>query len=308
MKSSNTLLMFVFFALLGLFIAKKTLFKPQKRSFRTTLTNIDENGIDRFTIQSGSQNPLIELIKNDHQWTVKQGTLSAIADSAIVANTLQQLAHIKTTQLVSKSKDEWTKYELNDNTAKIAALYQGSKLQAKVLIGKFNYNPNTRTGVSYARLPQEEDVYALQGFLSASLPKDFNSFRKTDLIAISSDNIKQLDVTINGKHWSLSHNNKKWSGNTRIDSVKMDYYVKKISHLKARNFAQTNDPSLTSPLAELKISSTDDANPFTIKAYQNPEKSNEFIIKSNQNDAYFTSDSTGVFKTLFLDWDGVVGS
>ncbi len=38
------------------------------------------------------------------------------------------------------------------------------------------------------------------------------------------------------------------------------------------------------------------------KAGDNQDPTGSFVIKSNQNDAYFNSDSTGLFRKLVLDF------
>ncbi len=305
MKSKNTILMIAFFALFGLFILKKTVLKAPERSFKSTLTNIDISDIDQLTLQAeGTNSPLIQLRRENNEWQLSQDNQSTVADSSIVEGLIKQLAHIKTKQLVAKTKDKWSAYELDDSKAKVVSLFHHDKLLAKLMIGKFDFNPNTRSGLSYVRLNQDEDVYAIDGFLAAGIPKDFNGFRKTKLVNTAVNEISHLDLNMEDKHWSATKSDGQWSANVAIDSTKISQYLQKIAQLKGHKFAENEKMPPGAAIAELNISSAENTNLCSIKAYRNNDK--EFVLKSNQNDAYFASDSSGIFKTIFLDWKDVV--
>lgn len=294
---NNKTLGLLFFALLGLLIAKKTILKPTNRSFKQELTSFDSASVDKVTIQLEGV-PLTTLTKKGDKWEASNGSLTVPAKEGSMSGFLTELSNIKTKQLVSRSADKWMDYEVDEAKGKRIDLYAGSKKLAGLNIGRFNFNQQTRSGLSYARLSDEDDIYAIDGFLAMSAAKDFNSFRNNQLFNIESSKIESVSMEGEGTVQSLSKAiDGGWLKNqTGVDSTAAAGYLNGLLALTGSKF-NDNFPTTTSPIKTLRVGEA------TLQAYANP--SGGFTLKSSQNDAYFDSDSTGIFKKAFLDLEGL---
>ncbi len=306
MKNKNYILMLAFFALLGFYVAKKTILKPKARSFKSALTDLDESTISKISIHpNGSTSPEILLNKKDNQWVVSDGTNTYPTEENQVEGMLKELSNLKTKQLISKSKDKWATYEVDDTKGKIVSLYSGDQLKSKLYIGKFGFNQTTRSGVSYARLADESDVYALNGFVSMSIPKDINTLRKKKMVSIKKDDMQTLDLNIENNHWSLQKDeNNHWNGDIAVDSTKINAYLQKLSNLNGKTFSNLTQNPSSEKIAHLVVHSKDNAS-TTINIYRNPDSDKNFIAQSTDNEALFETDSTGIFKTIVTDWQNL---
>jgi len=294
---NNKTLGLIFFVLLGLLIAKKTILKPTMRSFKQELTSFDSATIDKVTIQIAGS-PMTTLTKNGEQWEASDGSLSVPAKEGSVSGLISELSSIKTKQLVSRSPEKWADYEVDEARGKRIDLYAGGKKITGLNIGRFNFNQQTRSGVSYARLSDEDDIYALDGFLSMSAAKDFNSFRNNKLLTIDAASLESITLEADGSVQSLGRAiDGGWLKNQSvIDSTAAAGYIAGLNSLTGSKF-NDNFSGATAPLKTLKVGTE------TITAFQNPLGG--FTLKSSQNDAYFDTDSTGIFKKAFLDFEAM---
>ncbi len=292
---NNKTLGLIFFVLLGLLIAKKTILKPTNRSFKQELTSFDSAAVDKVTIQLEGA-PMTTLTKKGEQWEASNGSITVPAKEGSISGFLTELSNIKTKQLVSRSADKWLEYEVDERKGKRIDLYAGGKKLAGLNIGRFNFNQQTRSGLSYARLSDENDIYAIDGFLAMSAAKDFNSFRNNQLFNIEARNIEAVTLETEAGVQSLSKAiDGGWLKNqTGVDSTAAARYVTSLSSLTGAKFNDNFSVS-GAALKTLKMGSA------TLAAYANP--AGGFTLKSSQNDAYFDSDSTGIFKKAFLDWE-----
>ena len=291
---NNKTLGLIFFVLLGLLIAKKTILKPTNRSFKQELTAFDSAAVDKVTIQLEGA-ALTTLTRKGEQWEASNGSITVPAKEGSIDGFLSELSNIKTKQLVSRSADKWSEYEVDEAKGKRIHLYAGSKKLAGLNIGRFNFNQQTRSGLSYVRLSDEDDIYAIDGFLAMSAAKDFNSFRNNKLLDIETNTIETVTLEAAGAVQSLSKAiDGGWlKDQTGIDSTAAVRYINGLNALSGTKFNDNFSGSGAMPLKTLRVGDA------TLTAYANP--AGGFTLKSSQNEAYFDSDSTGVFKKAFLD-------
>lgn len=294
MNWNNKILAIVFFVLLGIWILKNFVSQPKTRSFRATLVQVDTSMVNKIMLYpKGNEGEYIQLSKNGSEWKASNGTLDVPAESARVGSLLGQLVSVPTKQLITKSAEKHADYEVNEEKGKIIELYQGEELVNKLIFGRFNFNQNTRTGTSYARLADEDDVYALDGFMSMSFDTDFNSFRNKKLMSLSIAEIKGL--VYNGNPIIPAESGMWNYSELEIDSLAMANYLNGLSSPTGTNFSDAFIPS-SEPDKSLQITADNRIGPITIQAFAENDK---FIIKSSENDAFFESDSVGIFNTIF---------
>ena len=310
MKFGNKQLAIIFFVLLGIWITKTYVFKPSKRSFKEFLVQVDTSSVNRVILYpEGESGGNLSLTRSGSTWEASNGSLTVKAKSTSVRSILGQLVSMSTKQLVSKSVDKHADYEVDAQTGKIVEVYQGDKLIEKFVVGRFNFNQNTRQAVSYARNFNEDDIYSIDGFMSMSFNTDFNSFRVTSLLNFSPTDVKSVDLNMGGQSlaFNRSLDNSFVSNEGQvIDSTAMTSYLSSLSNLSGSDFNDAFNPT-SAPSFQLNLVADNATTSLEIDIYNQGSNENpSYVIKSSQNEAYFDSDDNGIFKTIISDYLNLV--
>jgi hypothetical protein len=299
-RRDNIILGGIFLFLLVFYILQKTVFKPDPRSFRAELTAFDPGLIDR--VQYSHDDQTMEMTKTEKGWLISQNELQLKAKQGELENLLEVLSAVKTKQLVSRNPEKWIEYEVDNNNARKYQLFSGEQLVSALHIGKFTFDQQRQSGTSFARLSDENETYSIEGFLSMIASRNFNSFRENRLLQFESSAIDQIKL-ISGDLEELVDKSidGQWIYNgTPLDSALISNYFRNLSNLMGQQFNDDFIPGNGFGIIQ-SISLGDD---ITVDNYLNPEGG--FVLKSNQNDAFFNSDSSGIFKQIFTDFEDIL--
>ena len=293
----NKTLWIIFASLLALFLLSKLFSKKTVRSFTTDIIQIDSTVVDKIVFHNTPPATPFQLLKSNGSWKVKNDNLEADAMSSTVTALLQNLNSIKAERPIAKTEDKWAEYEVDDTKGKRIELFNGSKKLEDLVIGRFNFNQQTRSAKSYIRRSNDNNVYVVDGFISMTISQSMDSYRNKKLLSLQSD-IQELQLQTETGNSSLKKENY-WlnqSGEV-LDSTAMASYTNALKNLTGSTFYDAGVPS-GNPLKQLEIM-TSAGEKSIIKCYSTD---GSFVIHSSQNpESYFSSDSTGVFKSLFLD-------
>lgn len=300
MKFNNKILTIVFAGLLALLLFQKFVRKPEVRSFKNELVSIDTSSIDKILFKPKGENTSIELKRANGAWQATSNGTAFNATGSSVASLLAPATNIKALQLVAKSQEKWSEYEVDDVNGKKIELYSGNSLQASFYVGRFNFNQNTRSAKTYVRLNDDEDIYVVDGFLSMTYEKKLDDFRNKKLVnGMSTSNISKIEVSspdYNGYIEKDLNNNWINKGNVTIDSSSVANYLNKIVNLTGNEIVLKNDAE---NYALIKIEGGSQSQ--TISIFKTED--NRFFINSSTNsDVFFKSDSTSLFKSAYLDF------
>ena len=302
MKFNNKILGLLFIGLMAMFLVSKILNKPQVKSFKDVLVNIDTSAVDKIVFYPKGTAAKITIERNGGFWEADDGSLKITATSSSVNALLSPTTNIKALQLISKNESKWSEYEVDDNSGKKIELYTGNKLLSGFYVGRFNFNQNTRSAKTYMRLADENDIYVVDGFLSMSYEKQFNDFRNKRLVndlsiddlstvKLISDDIKITIEKDLSNHW-VDENNK------MLDSLKTTRAVQGLVNLMGNEIIDFK-PNASNRIARLILISGEKSEQV-IDIYKKDES--DFVLTSSGNkNVYFRSDSTGIFKTAYLD-------
>jgi len=243
-------------------------------------------------------NAKFEILKNGDSWIVKNSTVQADAQISSISSLLNNLNSIKAQRPVAKSKDKWTEYEVDEEKGKRIELFSGSKSVEDLVIGRFNFNQQTRSAKSYVRRSNDDSVYVIDGFISMSINQSMDAFRDKTVAKFPANSLVSLNLESELGSRILKKENYWLNQNGEIqDSSAMVNLVNSLSNVNGSTFY---DIPLTerTPLKTLTL--MDIAGKSTkISCF---ESNGSFVIHSSQNpNSYFESDSSGIFKTLFLD-------
>jgi len=293
MKFNNKILGAIFLALLLLYIFKKFISKPEVRSFKEFIVQVDTSMVDKIDIyHKGNSEPSLGS--------------SYKAESDQINALLGGMTGIKPKQLISKDPQKLKDYELEDDTGvKLEVFGKGKKLES-FIIGRFNFDQQARTATSYLRSTDENDIYSADGFLSMSFNKKLDDFRNKKLFKnLSVDNINKIVLQDGSMTYEISKdldNNWLNSSGSAVDSLKAQSYLNSLPNMSGSEFSSLHTIEDSTPLSTLTFI-TDKQLTIAVKTVVDSEKEGSFLLASSLNPgSVFRSDTVGLYNRLISDF------
>jgi len=305
MKLNNKILAIVFSALVLVLLYQKFINKADSRSFKDVLFELDSAQIDEIRLIN--RGIVSELEKTDGGWILKadNGDRYPVSSSA-VSPLLDAARGIKTQQLVSRSSEKHSEYELDDASGKLLECYSKGKLLGAFYAGRFNFDQAKRSGKTYVREAGDSDIYSTEGFLSMSLDRKPDDFRIKELLAeVKPEGINKIVLEEGSTSQTIEKTlDGSWVGtdSAMLDSLLVANYLNSVSSARGLEFVHRDSISGTVH-SKLKLSTT--KGEFTVEIYKN-ENGSYIISNKNNMDQSFSSDSTSLFKTMYLDFKALL--
>lgn len=303
----NKTLLLIFLGLLVVFLATQFAFEKKTRTFKTELIQLDTASITSILLYPKSDNQEETLLKKEgNLWVVSKGNTTTEANQGAVQSILRNLALIKTKRVASKSIEKWADYEVEESSGSRVKAYAGDKLLEDFIVGRFNFNQQSRQGISYVRLTKGNEVYAVDGFLSMTMGQGFDAYRNKEILNISKDNVTQITINTLGTTTVLQKGIADWTQDgATIDSTTIATYLTGLASVSGTSFVDDFDEINSQSLLykTLSLEGNNIASPIIIKAFRDTTQAQPFIIQSSLNEgSYFASGADGVFEKLFGSW------
>jgi len=283
----------------------------KNQSFKSQLTDFDIDQVSEIVIKPkmGGEEVLFE--KKGQNWMVSQTEQTFNADNKQIANMLESIAHLKAKRLASKSENGWKKYEVTDSLAVQVEVNGDNGELANLYIGKFSYsqppqsqNPyqqNQGVMTSFVRLADEDETYAVDGFLKMSFNKDIKNYRDQSVINIPKNEIAQVKVVQPNGDFVLKKSGDLWlMDGLAADSAATAQYISKLANLKSRDFLapeQFSAPNSNYVLSILNVNGQELVNVEAI--YSDPT---HIAIRSSTNPGtVFDGTQSDLFRKLFVN-------
>jgi hypothetical protein len=307
LKKINTRTLVLALLILGvlLFI---TLFRDSvghEKTFRDTFYNVDSSQIKTILLYPQNENHQEVRLMNvsEKHWEVQNKTIKSDADTAAVQSLLKMIVHLKPVRLSANEKERWKDFNVTDSLGtRIKALDAAQKVLIDLVVGKFSYNQQSRSGITYVRLYDDEKVYAVDGFLSPMINQGLEHWRNKIIISGAKENWTRLTFSCpTDTGYTLSKKGNKWMiDNEKCDSIKINRFLDRIVHFQGNKFIDKFDAGNQKERFSLKVEGNNQTNTIIVKVYQGPDSTEQYILNSNLNPkAYFSGNAGGLFKTLF---------
>ena len=301
---NNKKLLLIFLGLLGIYLISQYGFKPKTRSFKTELIQIDTTNVNSiFLYPKNDNHEEIILKKEGTDWIASQGNITTKANQGAITSLLKSLSLIQTKRVAAKNAEKWKDYEVEESNGSRIKVYADSELLEDFIVGRFNFNQQTRQGISYVRLTNEKEVYAVDGFLSMTMGQGFDAYRNRQLLAIKPADITHISIDTEGLTETYSKIGNEWSSNGNpIDSAQMATYLNGLQYLSGSEFVDDFDELQANSLRYQTVSleGNNMSEPVLVTVYRDTSRTPPFIIQSSINsDSYFSSDENGIYEKLF---------
>ncbi len=223
---------------------------------RNAVVKFDTAKVNKITIENGKTGDVV-LNKVNKMWKVKSATGTKVykADRQQVANALEQVNNIMPTSIVTRDKNKFRRYEV-DSTGTRVQINDGNKNLSDFYIGRFQYSgPGQMT--TYVRPSGQNNVYAVNGYLSDSFTKKLNKWRNRKIWTIKKANISKIDMIYPADSSFSAEPVKKGQWVSGKDTLDMGIFTSVLDHFlnfSAYDYENGMTPSeFGKPLYEIKI-------------------------------------------------------
>lgn len=301
----NKKLAIILVALVAVFLIGRLLSGKGESNFDSNLVSVDTANVDKIAM-TGPHGTVI-LTRDGGSWVVSDGAgKQAPALKTMAQGVLSNLISIQSQRIITSSPDKWVDYEVTDTSGTHVVASHSGKTLADLMIGRFAFNQATRSGTSYIRKAGQDDVHAIDGFLSMNFTRDFDSFRDKSLATLTPADVKNLSL-ISGqdgvtKNIAKSADGKWMDDNMPLDSATVAGYLSGLRFLNGTTFDDHFSPQGKTPVYTLDINTNSQLEPLQITCYGG-EGNSPFVFHSSHNpDAYFASDSTQLYQTVIASF------
>jgi hypothetical protein len=286
--------------------------RKQQGSFLRELVSVDRQKTTSFVvIPKGMMEDAISLEKKEDRWVVGSQGKTYQANRELVDQIFWMLSPMVPEQLVSRNQEDWHELEVNESQGIRVKVYEGNRITGDFVIGKFNFQQQFVQGQqqpkisTYIRLTGSNDVYAVEGFLSASFPQSLDQYRDQAVMNVRTADIERISVEGNGEYdYELTRAGESWFINgTLADSASTAFYLDVISWVSSNGFVEEEAEGwLTIPSMKLTVERKNGA-PVKVTAYP-ADPSHQYFITSSQNPgAVFSGTINDLFETIFHPQD-----
>lgn len=305
LKKFNTTTLLVILAVLIALVFLTKIFDDKKggRTFREELVNVDTSLVDKILLYpQANQGKEIRIVKEGSLWSVQGEGVSYEADSSYIRNLLGTFSLIKPQRLAATDKSRWKDFNVDDSLGTKLEFYSGEKNVMGMVVGKFSYNQMSRSGISYLRLLEDDDVYAVDGFIPMSVNQPFNEWRNKNVLRTNKEDLTKISFSYPDSSFVLAKQNGKWIiENAEVDSGRIDKYISDISFISNSSFVD-NYSAASTPAFWVTIEGNNMPGPVVIKAFA-ADSANQFFIHSSYNPKAWFSSAKGnlagrIFKKL----------
>ncbi len=303
---NNKTLFIILAALLAIYIFSQIGGKKENRSFKADIISIDTSKVSKIIFTAKNTLDEILLQKQNDSWILSQGDQTLACDPESIRNLLAQVIDVKAKRLAATKEDKWLKYEVDEKNGTPIKFFYGDQLASEFIVGRFNVNQQRQTMESFIRLKDGPRVYATDSYLPLALLNGIDGFRNKTIVDLDPSQIKGIEYSNGTAVQDLAFQAGKWIKNgVEMDSTKVANWVAKISNFKGTQFLK--DTELLSSAKPIKSITIKGIENTSVDLFLNPGEGKKFVIKSSSNNsAYFQSDSTGIYKSIFEDLESVI--
>ncbi len=316
-KFNNRNLLIVLLGLAGILVLTRVFTaKKAERTLDADLVEIDTGRISNILIYpQAEQGTELAFSRNGSSWNVTKDELSVPADKNSIGHVLDELMNLKADRLVARSQEKWPEFHVNDSLGTRVLIKEGKKTTLDMIIGRFNYQPPTGgysasgqqygTGITYVRNSDEDEVYAVEGFLAMSFNQGFNNWRDQTVCRLTRDQITRVIFEYPADSGFVAQKlDMNWTINGILaDSTSMAQYLDGLSRKTHVEFADGFSP-LSNPVYQVTFEGMN-MDPLLIRVYS--QLGDELILHSSINpESYFRITRDGVFRDIFKSSYGLI--
>jgi len=211
----------------------------KESTFDQQIVSIDSTRVSKIILYPKSNNHKeVKLVKQHDKWQIQTASNKFKNVPPEKVNELIKAAlKIQPLRLAAKNEKKWKEYQVDTSGTRVE-MYEDDDKTLDIVIGKFMFQePQSMT--TFVRLTNENNVYAVDGFLEFIFNKTAESFRNEILVNLVNDEINKVSLNYTtDSSFVLEKVNGKWFINGEsADSAKTADYTRTLSNLRSPEFA-----------------------------------------------------------------------
>jgi len=188
----------------------------------------------------------VTLERGEGSWTVN----GFRADSATVARFWEAVGEAKVADLVGSNPDNHPRLGVTADSAWTVEVHQAQGTRS-LLVGK----SGTRYGTAYVRLPDQAEVYLLEGGLRPTLTRALDDWRSKRIARVDTSAVQQIELDRGGARYTLQRADSTWvmADGSEADGTTVRDLLSELARMDASGFygAQDSLPLLAGTLRAL---------------------------------------------------------
>lgn len=273
--------------------------KTGEITFKKEIAKIDTSAVTTISVFPQSDNHKeVKLSKRGKTWQAERGSIIAQADNNNIQNLLINFSTLTAERLAAKDKSKWKNFGVDDSSGTRVKFFAGNNIVLDIIIGRFSFNNMSRQGISYVRLYDSEEVYAVEGFLPMDVNQPFNQWRNKTITNLNKSNFTKLTFSYpSDSGFVLLKDGTRWKVDTSpADSAKIEQFLNEIAYVNSTSFS--DNFSETTPQMTLTIEGNNMPS-VTIKAFPS-DTVKKFILYSSCNPStYFEAGNENLHSKFF---------
>ncbi len=244
----------------------------------------------------------IKFNKESDIWMLSFENTKVGVDDNMLNGILLGIQNLKPVSLASNSDSKWEKYEVTDSLGIRLVITDNAGETTELILGKFDYNQETRVSVNYVRVANSDEVYAVDGYLSMAFDRTPESFRDRSLI--TADHLLWTRVTYTypgDSSFVMISNQGRWEiEGVKTDSISAINYLASMGRLGGNLFVDDLDISELTPTHTI-VFEGENIDKITLNAFYVGEP-HGFVVTSSEN-KYAVVSGNDLFDRTFISKD-----
>jgi hypothetical protein len=296
-KLNSKILLIVLILLVSIFILSRLFRAPSLESnVRRDLISLDTATVDEIKILTQKQEGEIKLSRQGNTWRVNKAQLQAETDRGLVNSFLGSIKSLKPLRLATRKKEKWEEFNVGDKGIHVT-IYNAGKKQADIIVGKTGFSQGG--SYTYLRLSDENETYAVEGFLESSFNRSYNDWRNKTILKLKKEDITKITYQYpTDSSFVVEKRDSVWyTSNTLADQNKVELLLNQLTFKNLTEF-QTGFIASDTPTVTVKIDGKA-GNLITIKGWKLSEQ--QWVINSSlQKDVYFSAPFSSITSDILI--------
>jgi len=193
---------------------------------------IDPDRVDAIRIEGATGAIRLERVTGG--WTVN----GMRADSALVASFLDAMASAHVGSLVAHNPDNHARMGVSADSTTTVTL-EADQQSSTVLLGK----SGSGFGTVFARLPDEDDVYQIDGNIRSPATRTVEAWRNKLLASVDTASVARLRIGRNGGEYVVARTDSSWTldGQAAADAPTVRNILAELADFRATGFLADAD-------------------------------------------------------------------
>jgi hypothetical protein len=304
-KLNSKILVIVLIALVSILLLSRLLRAPSLESnLRKDLISLDTAGVDEIKILTQKQAGEIKLSRQGTDWKVANAELQNETDRGLVNSFLGSIKSLKPLRLATRKKEKWEEFNVGEKGIH-ATVYSAGKKQADIIVGKTGFSQGG--SYTYVRLSDENETYAVEGFLESSFNRSYNDWRNKTILKLKKEDITAITYQYPADSgFVLERRDSVWyAANAVADKNKVDILLNQLTFKNLTEF-QTGFIASEAPTITVKIDGKA-GTLITVKGWKIAEQ--QWVINSSlQKDVYFSAPVASILSDLLIAKDKLMAT